>query len=171
MVDVLDAQRQALDPLRTALLAAAHAEAEQVRRSAAEGGRALVDGARDQAARVLASAAADGEADGRELAAQAARRAEQRARTVVLEAQHTAYRQLVDAAVRAVALALREPDRRAALAAALRTRLGGEAELGDTIDGGLWARAPDGRTVDGSVGTLVAQAMEGLDLEQLWCPG
>ena len=171
MVDVLDAQRQALDPLRTALLAAARAEAEQLRRSAAEEGQALVDGAREQAARVLASAAAEGEADGRELAARAASRAEQRARAIVLEAQHTAYRQLVEAARRAVALALHEPDRRAALEAALRTRLGGEAELGDTADGGLWARAPDGRTVDGSVGTLVAQAMEGLDLEQLWCPG
>lgn len=171
MADVLDAQRQALDPLRTALLAAAHTEAEQLRRSAAEEGHALVDDARERAARVLASAAAEGEADGRELAARAASRAEQRARAVVLEAQHTAYRQLVEAAGRAVALALREPDRRAALEGALRTRLGGEAELGDTVDGGLWARSPDGRTVDGSVDTLVAQAMEGLDLEQLWCPG
>ena len=171
MTDLLDAQRQALDLLRTALLSAARAEAEQLRRSASEEGQALVGQAREQAAGVLATAAAEGEAEGTELAARAASRAEQQARGVLLEAQHAAYRQLVDAARRAVADALRESDRRAALASVLRTRLGGEAELGDTADGGLWARAADGRTVDAAVGTLVAQAMEGLDLEQLWCPG
>lgn len=171
MADLLDAQRQSLDPLRTALLAAAHAEAEQLRLSAAEEGRALVGSAREEAARVLEAARAEGEAGGNELAARAALLSEQRARAVVLEAQHAAYRQLVEAAGRAVARALREPDRRTALACALRTRLGGEAEVADTADGGLRAQAPDGRTVDGSVASLVARAMEGLDLEQLWSPG
>ena len=171
MADLLDAQRQALDPLRTALLAAAHAEAEQLSRSAVQEGEALVGSAREQVARVLDAARAEGEAEGRELAARAGLLSEQRARAVVLEAQHAAYRQLVAAAGRAVAAALREPDRRTALTCALRTRLGGEAEVDDTADGGLRATAPDGRTVDGSVATLVARAMEGLDLEQLWSPG
>jgi hypothetical protein len=171
VADLLDAQQQALDPLRTALLGAARAEAEQLRRSAAQEGEALVGRAQEQAARVLDAAGAEGEAEGRELAARAALLAEQRARAVVLQAQHAAYRQLVVAAGRAVARALREPDRRTALTCALRRRLGGEAEVGDTADGGLWAQAPDGRTVDASVGTLVARAMEGLDLEQLWSPG
>ena len=171
MADLLDAQQRSLDSLRTALLAAAHAEAEQLTRSAAEEGQALVGRAREQAARVLDAARAEGEAEGRELAARAALLSEQRARAVVLEAQHAAYRQLVEAAGLAVARALREPDRRAALTCALRRRLGGDAEVRDTTDGGLWATAPDGRSVDGSVATLVGRAMEGLDLEQLWSPG
>ncbi len=43
--------------------------------------------------------------------------------------------------------------------------------MSDTDDGGLLARAPDGRTIDASVGVLVDRALAELDLEQLWTAG
>jgi vacuolar-type H+-ATPase subunit E/Vma4 len=171
VADLLTAQQRALDPLREALVEAARAEATRLTRSAAEEGRAAVANAREQAAQVLAVAATEGEAEGRELAALATARAEQRARTALLEARHAAYAQLVDACERAVAAALREPDQRSALHRALRARLGADVTVRDTADGGLRAEAPDGRAVDASVAALVARALEGLDLEGLWSGG
>jgi hypothetical protein len=48
--------------------------------------------------------------------------------------------------------------------------LGGFASVSDTEDGGLFAQAPDGRSIDASIGTLVDSALADLDLEPLWTP-
>jgi hypothetical protein len=42
--------------------------------------------------------------------------------------------------------------------------------VSDTDDGGLFAQAPDGRSIDASIGTLVDSALADLDLEPLWTP-
>jgi hypothetical protein len=65
---------------------------------------------------------------------------------------------------------LREPGNRSLLSAAVQRGLGGFASVSDTDDGGLFAQAPDGRSIDASIGTLVDSALADLDLEPLWTP-
>lgn len=168
---LVEEQRLALRPLRRALLAAARAEADGVRGAAREAGRQDVAAAEGEVAAMLARARAQGEADGAALRRADEARARSAARTDHLVAQREAYEHLRRTAGEAVAALLREPGNRERLAESLRRALGGRATVADTDDGGLSARAPDGRSIDASVGALVDRALAGLDLERLWTPG
>lgn len=168
MTEVVREQESALDPLRRALLANARAEADQVLRTAKEAGRQSVSAAQDDVAEQLARARAQGEADGAALLRADEAAARSAARSALLAAQRTAYDELEQRSREAVRALLREPGNRQRLASALRARLGEVAEVSDTDDGGLLARAPDGRTLDASVAALVDTALADLDLEQLW---
>lgn len=171
MTELLEEQRLALEPLRRALLDAAHVEADRIRRAAEEAGRDDVAAAEDEVAAMLARARAQGVADGAAMRRADESRARSAARTDHLAAQRETYEELRRRARQAVRALLREPGNRELLAEALRRRLGGVADVEDTDDGGLSARAPDGRSMDASVGALVDRALAGLDLEQLWTAG
>ena len=171
MTDLLPRQQQALEPLRKALLADAAAEADRLRGDAQREGAHAIEQARAEADALLEAARAKGESDGAELLAAEQRAAHRAARAAVLRAQHAAYEELRRGALEAVRELLQEPERRGLLGALLRDRLGGLATVTDTDDGGLFAQAPDGRSIDSSVGALVDRALAGLPLEQLWTPG
>ena len=157
-----------LRPLRAALLAAARDDAERSLRSAeAAAGERLAE-ARTRADGLLAEARARGEAEAATLVAAEAAAAQRAARRVVLTAQREVYDRLRTAAGAAVRDLLTDDATRARLAATLRSRLGGDAEVAPTPDGGLRATADDGRAVDASVATLVDLALDTLDGEALW---
>lgn len=170
MTELASRQQQSLEPLRRALLAAAAAEADRLRSDAHRDGTEAIAQARAEADALLAAARAKGEADGAELLAAEQTAARRAARAAALLAQHTAYEELRRGALEAVRDLLHEPQRRGLLGELLRDRLGGVASVSDTPDGGLFAQAPDGRSIDASVGALVDSALTGLHLERLWTP-
>lgn len=171
MTEALDPRLAALEPLRAALIARARAEAGRVRAAAAEDGRQVLAGARDEAAALVADARAQGEADAAALLAVERSHARRVARGAVLAAQRAVYDELRERARIAVRALLADPDRRARLATVVRGRLGDHAVVRDRPDGGLVAESPDGRGVDASVEALVDSALADLDLEQLWAAG
>ena len=164
------ASRRALEPLSAgALLARARAEAD----AAAGRGARPTESARSRRRRgeadaLLADARTRGEAEGAELLAAEQTAARRSARAALLGAQRAAYEDLRSKAAQGVRSLLREPENRRLLAAALRHALGDVASVSDTEDGGLFAQAPDGRSIDASIGTLVDGALADLDLEGLW---
>ena len=168
MTELAQRQSRALEPLRGALLARAHAEADRLRAAArADGGRTVAQ-ARDEAEALLADARTRGEAEGAELLAAEQTAARRSARAALLGAQRAAYEDLRSGAAQGVRALLREPENRRLLGEALRHALGDVASVSDTEDGGLFAQAPDGRSIDASIGTLVDGALADLDLEGLW---
>ncbi len=157
-------------PLRSALVDAARREAESLVRSAVtEGDRALAT-ASARAEELRTRARAEGEADGDALAAADRAAAARRARATVLAARTQAYDDLRVAAEEAVRVLLADPTARDSLARVLRARLGAEAVVEATGDGGLSAVTSDGRRVDGSVRALVGAVLPTLDLEAWWSP-
>jgi hypothetical protein len=170
MTDLVPRQQQALEPLRQALLASAAAEADRLRGDAQREGAHAIAQARSEAAALLEAARAKGRSDGAELLAAEQTAVRRAARAAILLAQRTAYEELRQGAVEAVRDLLREAEQRRLLGARLRDRLGGLATVSDTADGGLFAQAPDGRSIDASVGALVDSALADLHLEQLWTP-
>ena len=157
-----------LRPLRAALLAAARDDAgRSVRAAESAAGERLVE-ARASADGLLAEARTRGESEAATLVAAEAAAAQRAARRVVLTAQREVYDRLRTAAGMAVRDLLTDDATRARLAATLRSRLGGDAEVAPTPDGGLRATAADGRAVDASVATLVDLALDTLDGEALW---
>ena len=168
MTDLAQRQSQALEPLRGALLARARAEADRLRAAAQADGERTVAQARGEAEALLADARTRGEAEGAELLAAEQTAARRSARAALLGAQRAAYEDLRSRAAQGVRALLREPENRRLLAAALRHALGDVASVSDTEDGGLFAQAPDGRSIDASIGTLVDGALADLDLEGLW---
>lgn len=171
MTELVQEQRLAMEPLRAALLADAHAEADRLRRGAEEAGRQALAAAEEEVAAMLARARAQGEEDGCALRAADEARARSAARAGRLAARLGDYEALRRGSRAAVHALLREQGNRELLTAALRRGLGGQAAVSDTDDGGLLARAADGRVIDASVGVLVDRALAGLDLEQLWTAG
>lgn len=171
MTELVQEQRLALEPLRRALLADAHAEADQMLRAAEEAGRKAVAAAEEEVAAMLNRAWAEGEADGVALRSADRARARSVARTGLLAARRGAYEELRRSARAAVRELLGEPGKREQLAEALCGRLGGRAQVSEADDGGLLVRAPDGRSIDASVAALVDGALTTLDLEQLWTAG
>jgi vacuolar-type H+-ATPase subunit E/Vma4 len=168
MTDLAQRQSQALEPLRGALLARARAEADGLRAAAQADGERTVARGRGEAEALLADARMRGEAEGAELLAAEQTAARRSARAALLGAQRAAYEDLRSKAAQGVRSLLREPENRRLLAAALRHALGDVASVSDTEDGGLFAQAPDGRSIDASIGTLVDGALADLDLEGLW---
>ena len=168
MTDLAQRQSQALEPLRGALLARARAEADGLRAAAQADGERTVARGRGEAEALLADARMRGEAEGAELLAAEPTAARRSARAALLGAQRAAYEDLRSKAAQGVRSLPREPENRRLLAAALRHALGDVASVSDTEDGGLFAQAPDGRSIDASIGTLVDGALADLDLEGLW---
>lgn len=158
----------ALEPLRSALLAHARAEAERTRERAAQDAAALLESARAEVEAQVSDARRQGEADGRALLRGERARLERLNRTAVLGAQRRAYEELVERATDAVRSVLTDPVARRRLEERVRERLGPDAVIVESGDGGVRASTADGTAVDASVRALVENAVHGLDLEELW---
>jgi vacuolar-type H+-ATPase subunit E/Vma4 len=165
----------ALEPVRVWLVAAAHAEADQVRAAAGADGERLLARARAEAEAVLTEARRQGTADGAALAAAERARQRRRARGLVLEAERQAYEALRERS-RAAVRALREDPGYPALRQRL-TRLAldvagpGAVVAAEHPDGGVVAQAP-GVRVDCSLDRLAARAVDALggEVVGLWTP-
>ena len=165
---VVGVRGAALEPLRAALLTRARTEAARIQAAADADAQQVMAAAREQSAAVLAQARTDGEAQAAALLASEAALSRQMARGLILGAQRAMYDDLRARACSAVRGLLDDPERRARLAATLRSRLGSDAVITDHSDGGLLAETDDGRSIDASVGALVDAVINGTDLEQLW---
>ena len=108
---------------------------------------------------MLARARALGEEDGAALRRADEARAQERHEVGPARAPARGLRAAATPGGVAVRDLLGEPASRDLLAAALRRSLGGPATVSDTDDGGLLARASDGRVVDASVVALVDRAL------------
>jgi vacuolar-type H+-ATPase subunit E/Vma4 len=153
--------RTALAPVRAALLAAARAEAGQIRERAEVDAAATLAVARAAAARIRDQARAQGVASGTAAAATERHRARRAARADVRRAQREGYEQLLAAAREAVARLPAEPGypglhRR--LVAAVTGTLGEGARLAEAAGGGVVGVAP-GRRVDFSLAGFADRAV------------
>jgi vacuolar-type H+-ATPase subunit H len=160
-----------LAPLQASLLALAHAQADALVETARADGDAAVTRARDHVGALLSEARRQGEADGSDVLAAERTQARRATRGARFGAERAVYDELLELARHTVADLLDRPGNRDRLAAALRSRLGGDAQVTESRDGGLLARAREGRTIDASAAALAASAVGALDLEPLWAPG
>ncbi|WP_454857485.1 hypothetical protein [Promicromonospora soli] len=162
----------ALEPVRSAVLRRARADADGVR-AAAEADAARVRAAAEaKAAETLARARAEGAADAVELLETQRARTRRSMRARELAAQRVAHDDLRRLAVDAVRERLRDgPGRelREALVVVARRLLGPHAVLTDAPGGGIEAEA-GGRRVDLTLDALTARAVDrlGADLDGLW---
>ena len=168
----MSALRDALEPVRTALLARARADADATTaRAEADAADRLAE-ARTEAAAILAAARSEGEQDAATVRARAAARAHREARETVLRAEREAYGRLYRQARTGVA-ALRADPRYPALVERLRDRaraqLGAEAVVREHPDGGVVAEVP-GRRLDLSLPALADRAVDdlGAEVTRLW---
>jgi vacuolar-type H+-ATPase subunit E/Vma4 len=175
MSDRLDvpAAAAALGPVREALLARAHAEANELVRAAQSEAEAQVARAETQARAVVDEARREGEADAAAALAAERARARRRARALVLRAQRSVYEALREAS-RMGALSLQDepawPMMRQRLVARARDLLGPEAEIRE-VPGGITSRQGP-RRVDLTVTSLADAhvAALGPEVEKLWLP-
>lgn len=162
----------ALDPVRTALLAAARADAADVLRTAESERDSLLEQARRTAAKLLTEARAAGEADARATLAGRLAQSRREARRSALSAQRALYDEL-RRRCRAAASALAGTPEYAALRQQLidvaRERLGPDAVVVESPNGGILASAGNDR-VDLSLPTLADRALErsGPEVAELW---
>lgn len=161
----------ALAPLRAALLARARASADELRADAEREARETVAAAEAQAAAVLADARAHGAADAANLLAAQRGQAHRAQRAAALAVQSEVYRELQQQTRTEVARVLAGADASTRLVAAVRARLGEDATIRHTGDGGVLGQTTTGRRVDASVAALVERVLLDLDLEQLWAAG
>lgn len=168
------AGRDALAPLREALLEAAHRAAAQVVAAADADADAVVAQAQEEAASIRAQARERGAADAEALLSAERASARREARGVVLAEQRRAMEDL-RAAAREAVRGLRAdpgfPAMRAALAERARAELGGSAVVRDADGGGVVATAGTRRLAF----TLDDLADEQLDrlgpaVAELWRP-
>ncbi|MEU9837994.1 hypothetical protein AB0C69_02115 [Actinomadura sp. NPDC048032] len=164
----------ALAPVREALADGARVEAARLVAGAERDAAAIVDEARAEASRILDGARAEGRADGALAAAAARSRARAESRSIVLGARRRAYEELrrrVRGEVRALFDGPDAPANRAALAARARALLGSGARVERAGGGGLVARVPDAE-LDLSAGALADRALAALGTEvaDLWAP-
>jgi vacuolar-type H+-ATPase subunit E/Vma4 len=167
--------REALEPVRTALLARAWATAGAEAARAATDADAVLGQARARAAEILAVARADGERDAATVRAREAARAHREARETVLRAQQDAYAELRrQAHVRISGLRddasypqLLERLHRLAVA-----ELGADAAVRVHADGGVVAESA-GRWLDLSLPALADRAVDdlGSEVRSLWADG
>ncbi|MEI8406606.1 MULTISPECIES: V-type ATP synthase subunit E family protein [unclassified Kribbella] len=162
----------ALDPVRSALLAAAHADAAAVRLKAQRQKDELLADARRTSAGMLAAARTDGQADA--TAAVAARMADSRreARRTVLAAQRELYDELRRRCRTAATGLAEEPDYaelRQQLVEAARAWLGTDAMVTDSPDGGVVASVGS-RRLDLSLPALAERALDrsSVEVTALW---
>ncbi|WP_406830667.1 hypothetical protein ABEG17_16970 [Pedococcus sp. KACC 23699] len=159
-----------LGPLQESLIAAARQQAAQLVSDARTRGEAEVAHAEEWLDEQLAGARERGREDGAQLAEVEVAATRRQAHTRLLGARREVYDDLVHRSQDAVRRLLVDPSRRRGLEARLRSVLGPGAVVTDTADGGLRAEDETGASVDASVQTLVAQALDELDLEDLWTP-
>lgn len=159
-----------LAPLRAAVLGAARAEAGRLMADAEAEGATVVAQAQAWVDTRVAQARAQGRAQALERRARQAAADRRAARTRLLHAQAEVHDDLVRRARALVARLLADPTRRRGLEARLRARLGEDAVVAPTPDGGLLGWDASGTTVDASVAAIVDEALAGLDLEDLWTP-
>lgn len=160
-----------LAPLQAALVTRARAEAGAMVSAAEAEGQAALATAQAQADTLLADARRQGEADGADVLAAERAAARRAARSGLLAAQRGVYDELVRQARHTVRTLLDQPGNRSRLESALRRRLGDSVEVVGAPDGGLLARAADGRTIDASVAAVADSALDTVDLEELWTRG
>ncbi len=163
-----------LEPVRQAILAAAHADAERLLADADAEAADAVARAEAEADRIGSTARTQGEADAEAVLVSERARARRRARALVLAAQRAAYDGLRARVVRAL------PELRAGTGYArwrdsvdeqVREMLGEDAVLTEPPDGGVVGEAP-GRRVAVTLTALADQAIDalGADVEGLWSP-
>lgn len=161
-------RRDALAPVREALLAAARAEADQILARADETVRDMLRRAREQADGIRQQARDRGAAEADELIAVRRAQAQREARALVLAADRAEYEALREAARNAVLGICDDPDYpdvRRRLAALLRRLLGEGAQVHDAPGGGLVGKAP-GRSVDLSFARLADRAVDAVLAEE-----
>lgn len=162
-----------LDPLREALLAEARTDADRLVGQAEQRAATRVTRAEEEKAALVRRARAEGEAAAELEAASELTQARRRARTLVLEAQRTAYEDARREAHAAVQRLRSEPQYQELierLAARVREELGPDAELElDPPEGGVVGRLGN-RRVDHTLPAIVERcvAERGDDLERLW---
>jgi vacuolar-type H+-ATPase subunit E/Vma4 len=168
----VSALREALEPVRSALLARARATADADAARAAADADALLEQARARAAGIAATARADGERDAATVRAREAARAHREARETVLRAQQEAYAELRRQA-RVQVRALQDDPSYPALLERLRRQavaeLGADATVRVHPDGGVVAESA-GRRLDLSLPALADRAVDdlGAEVTSLW---
>ena len=162
----------ALDPVRTALRAAARADAAEVLRTARQHKDELLAVARRTADELLTTARADGEAEATAAVNARLARGRRDARRSVLTAQRDLYDELRRrclAATTAVAGSPGYEDLRRQLVERAVAQLGSDLTITDSVDGGVLASAGD-RWLDLTLPTLAERALErsGAEVAELW---
>jgi vacuolar-type H+-ATPase subunit E/Vma4 len=171
----VSALREALEPVRSALLARARADAAADIARAAADAEALLERARARAADMVAAARAEGERDAAAVRAREAARAHREAREQVLRAQQDAYAELRRQA-RVRVRDLQDEPSYPALLDRLRqqavTQLGLDATVRVHPDGGVVAESA-GRRLDLSLPVLADRAVDdiGVEVTTLWAAG
>lgn len=169
-----DPTTDALDPVRSELLRAAHADADALLTRAEREASARLDHARAEARAILEDARRQGEADGADAARDRLVRARREARSRALSARRKPYEDLRRKAAEQVR-ELRRADSYASLRARLEQRarvlLDPGAEVTEHADGGVVAQVP-GRRVDLSLTALADRALDsmGAEVRSLWEP-
>lgn len=169
-----DRTTDALDPVRSGLLRAAHADADALLARTEREAAARLDQARAEARAILDEARRQGEADGADAARDLLVRARREARSRTLSARRKPYEDLRREAAERVR-ELRRADGYAALRERLEQRarvlLGTGAEVTEHADGGVVAQVP-GRRVDLSLTVLAERALDsmGAEVRSLWEP-
>jgi vacuolar-type H+-ATPase subunit E/Vma4 len=163
-------QADALDPVRTELLRAAHESADAVLAQAGSDAEATLRKARAEAAVILDEARRQGEADGTSAAEDERTRARRDAWALELAARSEVYAELrrrVSEGVRQAPMDRRVL--RARLEARARALLGPDAMVTASPDGGVTAVAP-GRRTDLTLTRLADRALDrlGMEAESLW---
>ncbi|MEU4293130.1 V-type ATP synthase subunit E family protein [Kribbella sp. NPDC026596] len=162
----------ALEPVRTALRAAARADAAEVLRNARQRKDELLADARRTAEEMLATARADGEAEATAVVNARLAQSRRDGRRSMLTAQRDLYEEL-RWRCRAEAAALAESpgyeELRRHLAERALAQLGSDATVADSVDGGVLASAGD-RRLDLTLPTLAERALErsGAEVAELW---
>jgi hypothetical protein len=157
-------QDAALEPVRTALAAAADARAASTVAAAEAAAAALLTAAHRAADEAVTRAAAEGAADARPAAMADLARSRRTARSMALEADRTTQQYLAER-IRAAVLALRDepgyPRLRDRLSEIAAKAAGPGAIVASHEDGGVIATAP-GVVVDCSLGKLADRAIAAL---------
>jgi regulator of protease activity HflC (stomatin/prohibitin superfamily) len=161
----------ALEPVRTALRAAAEKQAARLRDDAGRQAGALLDAAWAEAARILADAATEGEAAARSEAALRSARARREAHELVL-ARRSALRLELHRRVREAAAGLKSDPRYAELMTRLTEQcaelLGAGASVSESPDGGVVAEAAS-RRLDLSLPVLAEMTLDSMpEVRELW---
>ena len=157
-----------LEPVRAALLSRSAHEADELVRSAEDEGAKELAAAQRQVAAIVDAAREQGHAEGAAVRAAQLSAARRQARAQVMAAQRSLFEELRRQARHTVLEVLERPGNRARLADVLRATLGDSTTVGDTADGGVWARSSDDRSVDASIGSLADRILDVLDLGELW---